>query len=130
MTSSQAAALLMDHSLDSVVRGHHVYKQDWQPNEGEELRVEREEGNAHDSHAISIIKDSAVVGHLPIELSRIFWHFIRHGGVVTCEITGHRKKGKGLEVPCRYMFTGRRKFIMKLKHLITSTNTYFDSCPY
>ena len=26
MTSSQAAALLMDHSLDSVVRGHHVYK--------------------------------------------------------------------------------------------------------
>ena len=35
MTSSQAAALLMDHSLDSVVRGHYVYKQYWQLYEGE-----------------------------------------------------------------------------------------------
>ena len=36
---------------------------------------------------------------------------------MACEVTGHRKKGKGLEVPCKYIFTGKRKMINKLKHI-------------
>ena len=36
---------------------------------GETLLVEREEGNVHDSYAVSIKKDDSVVGHVPREIS-------------------------------------------------------------
>ena len=32
------------------------------------------------------------------EMSRIFWHVIRHGGNVGCEETGRRMCGKGLKI--------------------------------
>ena len=31
--------------------------------------------------------------------SRVFWHFLNHGGKISCEVTGRRKLGNGLEVP-------------------------------
>ena len=40
-------------SKESVVRGHHVYKYIWTPGIGEELSVEKEPGNLHDSFAVS-----------------------------------------------------------------------------
>jgi len=58
------------------------------------------------------------VGHVPREISRKFWHFLRHGGRSTCEITGRRKCGNGLEVPCVYRFVGKRKLIEKLEDLL------------
>ena len=64
-----------------------------------------------------IIKDSAVVEHVPIELSRIFW--IGHGCVVTCDITGYRKE-IGLKVSRTYTFTAPRKLVIKLNHFITA----------
>ena len=114
------AALLVEHSLGSVIRGHHIYKATWLPYVGETLLVEREEGNVHDSYAVSIKKDDSVVGHVPREILRICWHFIGHGGTIGCEVTGHRKKGKGLEVPCKYSFTGQKKIMTKLKRVISS----------
>jgi len=34
--------------------------------------------------------------------------FLKHGGLIICEVTGRRKRsvtpGKGLEVPCQYTF--------------------------
>ena len=33
-------------------------------------------------HAVSVVKAETVVGHVPREMSRTFWHFIRHGGSV------------------------------------------------
>jgi len=33
------------------------------------------------------------------ELSSKVWHFLRHGGRVTCEVTGRRKCGNRLELP-------------------------------
>ena len=39
---------------------------------------------------------------MPREISKVAWFFIRHGGDITCEITGGRQRsgvlGKGLEV--------------------------------
>ena len=40
-------------SVNCVVRGHHVYKHIWTPGIGEELSVEKEPGNLHDSFAVS-----------------------------------------------------------------------------
>ena len=41
--------------MQSVLRGHHVYK----------------ENNIHDRHAVAVMKDAKIVGHAPCELSRI-----------------------------------------------------------
>ena len=45
-------------------------------------------------------KNQTVVGHMPRESSKIFWHFLNDGGSLSCEVTGKRKYDKGLEVPC------------------------------
>jgi len=92
---------------ESVVRGH-IYKDIWTPLIGEILFCDREEGNSEDSFAISVIKDGNIVGHVPREASRIVWYFIEHGGSIDCHITGWRKHGKGLVVPCAYRFHARK----------------------
>ena len=86
-------------TLESVIRGHHIYKHIWWPFVGEVLTSEREEGNNHNKFAVSLLKNATVIGHVPQELLRVFWHFIRHGGTITRELTGQRKRGKGLEIP-------------------------------
>ena len=90
--------------FESVVRGHHIYKEVWTPRTGEELLVEKEPGNSQDRHAVALVKDGITVGHVPRELSSTFWHFLSHEGRIICEVTGRRKYGKGLEVPCCYKF--------------------------
>ena len=51
------------------------------------------------------------IGHVPREVLRLFWYFIEHDGTITCEVIGLRKHGIGLEVPCTYNFSGKKKII-------------------
>ena len=74
-------------------------------------------GNAHGKYAVGVMKGGIVVGHVPKEFSKIFWHFLTHGGTAICEVTGRRKKGKGLEVPCCYTFSGSSKQILRIKEI-------------
>ena len=71
---------------DSVIHGHHVYKDIWTPFIGEVLRVEQETHNVQDRFAVAVVKDNITVGHVPREVSRLVWHFIEHDGTVNCEI--------------------------------------------
>ena len=87
-----------------VIRGHHVYKNAWTPQLGETLQVRQEAGNSHDKRAVTLLQNEAVVGHVPREFFKVFWHFLSHGGTSSCEVTGKRKCGKGLKVPCMYKF--------------------------
>ena len=48
----------------SVVHGHHVYKAVWTSFIGEILNAK---SNSHDRHAVAVVFDSCVVGHLPRE---------------------------------------------------------------
>ena len=41
--------------FESVVRGHHIYKEVWTPRTGEELLVEKEPGNSQDVEIIDIV---------------------------------------------------------------------------
>ena len=91
------------YETESVVRGHHIYKSVWTPYNGEVLTVEPETGNEHDQYAVAILNNDNVVGHVPREMSRICYYFIRSGGSIDCKITGRRKVGKGLEVCCLLM---------------------------
>ena len=45
----------MSHRVDSVVRGYHVYKDDWVPGIGDTFQVEVEETNVHDRFACAVI---------------------------------------------------------------------------
>ena len=57
-----------EYAIESVIRGHHVYKSIWHPILGEQLTHEREDGNNHDRHAVSVMNGGAIVGHVPQEL--------------------------------------------------------------
>jgi hypothetical protein len=114
MASEEDAILV----YESVIRGHHVYKDIWIPMIGEILEVQREPENEHDHRAVCVLKSDTIVGHIPREFSRIFWFFLGRGGRISCEVTGRRKHGKGLEVPCVYTITGREKMIMKMKGML------------
>ncbi len=70
--------------LDSVVRGHHVYKSVWTLVTSEVLAVEVEGGNSEDQYATAVLKGGCVIGHVPRELSRTFFFFMRHGGSIEC----------------------------------------------
>ena len=72
----------------SVIRGHHIYKSVWIPFIGEELVVEAEDSN---KHAVAVMKDGCVVGHVPHCVSRVSWFFLKRGGHILCYVT---RKGK------------------------------------
>ena len=57
--------------IESSVRGHHVYKDVWSPVIGDELLVQVEEHNTFDEFAMAVMKNSDVVGHVPLETSKI-----------------------------------------------------------
>ena len=109
--------MMASYDVESVVRGHHVYKTVWQPDIGEKLALEQERNNPHDKYTVSVKKEDIIVGHVPREHSKLFWHFIQHSGIITCCITGKRKKGIGLEVPCTYSFRGKKSLVDRMKQL-------------
>ena len=62
---------------ESIVCGHHVYKAVWSPYIGEKLLVECEVHNIQDDFAVAILKNSMIVGHMPREISRVWWHSLQ-----------------------------------------------------
>ena len=110
--------------LDSVVRGHHVFKDIWSSMLGEELECIRETGNVHDLYAVGVVKTgTGTVGHLPKKISTPCSLFLRKGGNIVCTITGRRQYSVdlpqgGLEVPCELTFKGSRKSVEKVKQLL------------
>ena len=73
---------LATFSLNSVVRGYHVYKDYWEAATGEILRCCEERTNIHDPFAVAIIKDDSVVGHVPRKISTVCSLFLRSGGSI------------------------------------------------
>ena len=109
-----------DFRIHSCIRGHHVFKDIWTPYITEELRLEVEEDNQHDRHAVAVIKNDVIVGHMPRVFARVSFFYLQKGGIIKAIITGHRRRGNGLEVPCDYIFTGSPRLIKKIKELTES----------
>ena len=104
---------------ESVIHGHHVYKRILAPTAAEILSVNFDPAIKHNRFAIAVLKAGTFVGHVPQEVSRIFYFFLMNGGKVMSEVTGRRKYGKGLEIPCIYKFTGTEKNIIKVKKILS-----------
>ena len=89
---------------------------------GEELPVHCEVNNIHDDFAVAVVKNSNTVGHAPREISRVCWYFLhKNGSEMTCIVNGDRRRsevdGKGLVVPCVYIFKGKQKHLERLINL-------------
>ena len=73
-----------EFEISSSVRGYHVYKHIWTALIGEELPCSREPNNSSDRYTVGVLKDGAVVGHLPKNISRVNSLFLRRGGSIMC----------------------------------------------
>ena len=83
-----ASSMRSIYKKESMVRGHHSYQKSWTLVIGDVLIVEREEENQHDDYAVTVMKNGDIVGHLPRSISRVSWVFLKHGGVIMCQICG------------------------------------------
>ena len=57
------------HSMESMIRGYHVYQNIWTPTTGEELQCARELSNLQDPFALAVTKSGIIIGHLPRKIS-------------------------------------------------------------
>ena len=113
--------------LESSIRGYHAYFKNLMETitVGDILECEIDSNNPHDQYAIVVrtFRDETV-GHVPIELSEIFWKFLSNYGEIEAECIGHRYNaggGKGLELPVDYKFFGNQQYLkqvhLKLREL-------------
>ena len=77
------------NTLESVIRGRHIYKQIWRPLVWDILTLEREEAKNHDKFAVSLLK------HLFLTSFRGCFGTSSGTETITCEVTDRRKRGKG-----------------------------------
>ena len=101
--------------FNSYARGYHAYMKTWNPVDVEVLVCTRETDNPHDNYAVSIIRNSYVVGHVPLGLSKTFSNFLSLPvSTMLCIVTGkrlNRGAGLGLEIPVMYQARGYEKAI-------------------
>ena len=68
--------------------------------------------NRHDRYTMAVYRSDApgiVVRHLPKEISKMCYYFIKHDGKVSGKVTGCQQysgEAGGLEVPCKLKFSG------------------------
>ena len=91
----------------AAVRGFHVYKIKWKPQDGELMKCAHEVDNPYDMFSMKICKPDSneIVGHLPMEISWITKFILDGGAVCTIKIRGkHYRRSPfvqgGLEIPC------------------------------
>ena len=61
------------------IRGHHIYKEIWDPVIGELVQCEREPRNEADIYSVAITKGGVFVGHSPWRIFRLCLLFLRCG---------------------------------------------------
>jgi len=115
MASTQSLSVL------SWIRGSHVDKGWWTPHNGEILQLQPEPENPKDRNAVSVVRDSRVVGHMHLMLINTkeglghIRHFLAkpgtNGVVNVCGKAVNRGGGLGK----KYIFTGPHKLIERLE---------------
>ena len=76
--------------VESSVQGYHAYFKYSTVSVGELMMCEIEEDNEYDKYAVAVKNESGqIVGHVPIEISKIMCTFIRDCGEVEVECIGH-----------------------------------------
>ena len=91
---------------------------------GEVLHCEAENDNEFDKNAVALKNENGhVVGHIPIELSKVFVKFLQNYGEIEGECIGSRYilgKGNGMKLPIDYRFIGNEAHLMDLRRHCSS----------
>ena len=108
--------------INSYVRGYHAYMDRWTPALGQVLTLKREPNNDKDKHAVAVLNDDVIVGHVPYNLAPRFPQYLRREvNKAFAEVTGekvNRGAGYGLEIPCVYRLHGPKVYIDKMKEFL------------
>ena len=117
-------------SFNSYARGYHTHMKIWNPVDGAVLVCMQETDNPHDKYAVSIIRNSYVVGHVPLGLSKTFSNFLSLPvSTMLCIVTGKRPNygaGLGLEILVMYQARGHEKALQWLEKTITKIALHTD----
>ena len=62
------------------MHGHHEYRRVWTPRIGEILLLRRQRDNVHDPFAVGVMKESTIVGHVPVSNSKCISFFLNKFG--------------------------------------------------
>ena len=112
--------------ITSFVRGYHAYQDIWDPFVGQMLLLKRQPDNSEDSHAVAVLNEDVIVGHMPYNLAPIVERFLRREvNKGFAEVTGNRVNrgaGYGLEIPCVYHLYGPKAYCDKLKELVQANS--------
>ena len=113
-----------------AIRGYHVYQRTWLPAIDDRIDCAWEYTNLYDRFAIKCVDpDGNIVGHLPMEISRITKFLIDRGAVVHANVTNIRYRVSplvqgGLEIPCLVTVTTDDslddRIIRRYKELVSS----------
>ena len=60
-----------EYEIEACIGGYQVYQAIWLAAIREQLTCTLETGNPTDRYAVAVLKDSAIIGHLPKNISRI-----------------------------------------------------------
>ena len=112
--------MVHEYRFPCCVRGYHIYKE-----VGGKMKCQREPSNVTDKYAVSVVKDNGdIVGYLPRKIFKVLSLFLRRGGTIACEVTGHRRysvnlKQGGMEIPCHVMLKSiKEKEVKKCQELL------------
>ena len=110
-------------TCDSVIRGYHMYKEIWEASCRLVFPCLREVGNAFNPFAVSVVRDSDIIGHVPRKISATCSLILRNRSTVKCTVTGTHQFSRdlaqgGLEIPCQLTFEGEKEYIEKVQNLI------------
>ena len=119
-------------TCDSVICGYHIYKDIWEASSGQVFPCLRESGNAFDPFAVSVMRHSDIIGHVPKKISATCSLFLRNSGSIEFTVTGSRQFLRdltqgGLETPCQLKFKGHKKYIEKVQNLIELSESVVDT---
>ena len=102
----------------------------WNPVDGEVLACTRETDNPDDNYAVSIIRNSYVVDHVLLALSKTFSNFLSLPvSTMLCIVTGkilNRGAGLGLEILVMYQARGHKKALQWLEKTIIKIVLHAD----
>ena len=120
--------------FESVIRGHHIYKDTWNPVIGENLECKsdkRKKAMLHDANSLGIYNlEGDLVGHVPVELSNLLTNFLKADitNNLSATVVDKRKKEKGLVVPAKFIARTQNKMAAKtLKLFLTAKKNSFPS---
>ena len=95
--------------VSNIIRGYHVYMSVWSATVAETLNTKpdnREKAKDYDKFANGICKGDLLVGHVPTEISSLFYHSLNNNeqNILTVIVTGRRNREVGFVIPAKLFF--------------------------